>query len=191
MNMFKKFAVLFVLIASVSVAQAEGPSCKLVDSAIESASEIRGLKQKRKVPCELHNKDQIRKFVIDSIQAKIPKNRIEGEEDIFKSIGLFPETFDYKKGMVDLYVSQIGGYYDPEKSKYIMADWMPNIVQATIAVHELTHALQDQYFDLGKLTEQKDMSTDVSLARSALIEGDATAVMLDYNKKTAWPSRNC
>jgi hypothetical protein len=46
-----------------------------------------------------------------------------------------------------------------------------------VLLHELTHALQDQHFDLRRLQEV-DPTSDRSTALSALAEGDATAVML-------------
>ena len=59
---------------------------------------------------------------------------------------------------------------------------MPAAFQTTIAVHELTHALQDQYFDLQKFVDAKTENSDLLLAHSALVEGDATAVMIDYDR---------
>ena len=49
-----------------------------------------------------------------------------------------------------------------------------------MVIHELTHALQDQRFHAGArdLALQKD--TDGGLALHALLEGEATLVMLDY-----------
>ena len=43
-------------------------------------------------------------------------------------------------------------------------------------VHELTHALQDQYYDLEKLIKQAD-NTDKETAIKYLVEGEATYVM--------------
>jgi hypothetical protein len=63
-----------------------------------------------------------------------------------------------------------------------MVDWMPGILQTTVAAHELTHALQDQYFNLEAFVDERQFFTDQLLARSALVEGDATAVMLDFTR---------
>jgi hypothetical protein len=53
--------------------------------------------------------------------------------------------------------------------------------------HEYDHALQDQHFDLDSL-EVKDLTQgDRTLARLALIEGDATAVMLDWTLQNLGP----
>ena len=46
-------------------------------------------------------------------------------------------------------------------------------------VHELTHALQDQHFDLTKLDDAVETSGE-DFALTALVEGDATSVEDDY-----------
>ena len=46
-------------------------------------------------------------------------------------------------------------------------------------VHELTHALQDQHFDLTKLDRGVETSGE-DFALTALVEGDATSVEDDY-----------
>ena len=50
-------------------------------------------------------------------------------------------------------------------------------------VHELTHALQDQSFDLDRF-ENPDPLSDAGTAGEALVEGDATLTMLDYEART-------
>jgi len=113
----------------------------------------------------------------------MPPKKIAAEELLYKAIGFLPESFRYKEGIIDLYVSQLGGYYDPEKKHFVMASWMPMFVQGPIVVHELTHALQDQSFDLQQFIENDSYPSDALLARSAVAEGDATAVMLDQTRR--------
>ncbi len=48
-------------------------------------------------------------------------------------------------------------------------------------VHELTHALQDQNFDLHRLMVDHDLMSDVRMAHKALVEGDASLTELDYS----------
>ena len=127
--------------------------------------------------------NKLRNTSLHVLKTKVPKNKMANEEIIYKAIGMIPDTFSYKKGLVEFYLSQIGGYYDPDKKHFIMAGWMPDIMQTTVAVHELTHALQDQYFNLDKFIFDKQDNSDEALARSALVEGDATAVMLDYARE--------
>jgi hypothetical protein len=49
-----------------------------------------------------------------------------------------------------------------------------------ILAHELTHALQDQNYDLTKLPLHQKDNDDLALATSALLEGDATILMTDF-----------
>src|SRR5438552_2674308 len=46
--------------------------------------------------------------------------------------------------------------------------------------HEIEHALQDQYFDLKSFSTPLKDEGDRQLARAALVEGDGTAVMLEF-----------
>ena len=82
----------------------------------------------------------------------------------------------------------------PRPRPFIMLDWVSMEEQKPVLAHELTHALQDQHADLDKWDDQTP--DDVSLnssgdtdhlardemdtAREAVVEGQATAVMMDY-----------
>jgi hypothetical protein len=174
---------LFTLVCFVSVKQVQAePQCVIADNAFDIASRIRGLKEKHKVPCRLVNQEQVEVYLRKVIKEKITETLLENEGQMFKLLGFVPEDFAYVDGLVSLYTSQLGGYYEPAEEYYGMASWLPDSLQMPIAVHELTHALQDQHFDLDKMMDQKKSTTDELLARSALVEGDATAVMLDYTR---------
>src|SRR5947199_4275908 len=43
--------------------------------------------------------------------------------------------------------------------------------------HEMTHALQDQYFDLQALDKAVEHDDDMALALTSIVEGEATLVM--------------
>ena len=166
-------------------AQAGNPGCSLVTEGLAVAETIRGLKAKRPVPCRLHQKAEVKAHLIDLIESEIPAEKLASEELVLKGIGLLPPEFRYKEGLIDLYVSQLGGYYDPVRKHFVMAAWMPDFVQRPIVVHELTHALQDQYFDLQRFIPNRTATSDALLARSAVAEGDATAVMVDHGRQQA------
>ena len=172
-----------LLFINLSFAESSDELCVIADSAIVAASKIRGLKQKRDVPCYVRDKDKVKQYLLDTIEEKMPEEKLKNEGTLYKSLGFLPSDFDYKNGIVELYISQLGGYYDPEDDYFVMAAWMPAVLQTTIAVHELTHALQDQEFDLAGLIDPLKGTSDQLMARSALVEGDATAVMFDYSRK--------
>jgi hypothetical protein len=74
--------------------------------------------------------------------------------------------------------SSILGYYDPvSKQLVVRGAFVSPYVRKTL-VHELTHALQDQHFDLQKLLRSSD--DDSSLAMRSLVEGDAKRIENGY-----------
>ena len=61
-----------------------------------------------------------------------------------------------------------------------MLDTMPEQLQVPVAIHELTHALQDQKFGLTHFLDPQKRESDELMARAALVEGDATAIMQEF-----------
>lgn len=167
----------------------EQSECVIAQSAIEAASRLRGLSVKREVPCQLKSRVEVEKFLRDTVSKRSSRDRIEKEGEVYRLLGIIPKDYDYFNGVISLYTDQLGGYYDIERKCYGMADWMPSAMQMPIAVHELTHALQDQHFDLVKITHVENGISDELLARTAVIEGDATAVMLDYARELSGQPR--
>jgi hypothetical protein len=156
--------------------------CDLSVEALKRASAVRGLALKNAVPCVVQDQAAVTNFIQTTIKENLPAQKLEMEEFAYKAIGLIPHSFDYQNKMVEFLVGQIGGYYDPKKKRFVMAGWLPASVQSSVAEHELTHALQDQYYDLGSIVNSKKATSDSGMAASALIEGDASAVMYDCQK---------
>lgn len=91
--------------------------------------------------------------------------------------------------LIKLYESQVLAYYDPPSKTFYTVRGLPDAVRdlpiaggldAGVAVHELTHALQDQHFAIGARDIALRDDADASLAYHAVIEGEATLVMLAY-----------
>lgn len=179
-------AILGLLLLGVALLGVENialsEDCQVAKRAINAAAAIRKLSIKEQVPCRIQSREQVEQYLRSTIDRKIPKEKLLADEQTGKLIGLFPYDYNYLEGIVALYREQIGGFYEPAENFYAMAAWMPDAMQMQIAVHELTHALQDQHFNLESFIDDAAMSTDEQLARAALIEGDATAVMMDYSR---------
>lgn len=82
--------------------------------------------------------------------------------------------------------SQAGAYYDPVAKKFFLV-MVPSsdLMLDTISAHELTHALQDQHYDLQKYYDPKNpqllaLGEDAMNARRFIVEGDATLTMMAY-----------
>jgi hypothetical protein len=89
---------------------------------------------------------------------------------------------DYGEFVLKLLSEQVGGYYDPVQKTLFIASWLTAEEQKPVIVHELTHALQDQHFNVsGILKEDRNVrNDDRALAHQAVMEGDGMVVMLQY-----------
>jgi hypothetical protein len=76
---------------------------------------------------------------------------------------------------------QIAGLYDPKSREFYIADWIPLAMQKPVMAHELTHALEDQYFRIEEWSKAVHTNGDATLARDAVLEGSAMVAMIDYS----------
>lgn len=110
----------------------------------------------------------------------------------YAAFDLLPPGTDYLEVYLELLGSQLGGFYDPETGQMhtillgggTLGNSLP-LLEQIIYVHEYTHALQDQHFDLIALQELPGDNIDRMLAVLSLIEGDATLVMNVYTQAVA------
>lgn len=101
---------------------------------------------------------------------------LEHSTGLFRALGLLEGDVDLLETMNELQSVGIVGYYDDEDQRIRMrgTELTPN-VRSTL-VHELTHALQDQHFGIGKKLKQLEEDDAAMSAYRALVEGDATRV---------------
>lgn len=161
---------------TIESAHAEPSMCAVAADALTEAARLRGLAPTREVPCVVRSVGEIEQFLRDTLAAKFPRNLLVMEERVYQAIGVVPDDYPYADRIIQAYVSQIGGYYDPDKKTFVMVDTMAANMQYPVAVHELTHALQDQHFGLVDFLDPKHKSDEL-MAHAALVEGDATAIM--------------
>lgn len=90
---------------------------------------------------------------------------------------------NYKRLMLDLLSEQIAGFYDQDTKELYIMEGLPVALQRPTMAHEIFHVIQDQHFDILAMQapfNSKEHS-DFQLARSALLEGDASVLMLDFS----------
>jgi hypothetical protein len=150
------------------------------DEVLQQVSQITGLKLITPLKKTLRSKDEIRAYVIREMDdEKNPAERY-GETKSAEAFGLIPKGFNLDNFMVDLLTEQIAGLYDPKAREFYIADWIPLKDQRMVMAHELTHALQDQHFQIETWVKAARPNDDAELAREAVLEGSAMAAMVDY-----------
>jgi hypothetical protein len=168
-----------------------------VDEILKFVSKDTGLPIKHPVKRELASREQVRKYVTEKNKDDEDAKRLQRAGIVLKKLGLLPRDFDLGKYLSDVLEEQIAGYYDSKTKTIYLLDWIEPDGQKPVLAHELTHALQDQSYDLEKLlrkaAKEEDQSKELkahdsfevraeepATARQAVIEGQAMVVMIDY-----------
>src|SRR5581483_11610088 len=100
-------------------------------------------------------------------------------QEVLRATGLVSPRFDVVGAQQSLLDGSVLGFYDPETKQLVVrgAELTP-FVRETLA-HELTHALDDQWFDLDR-PELDTADDETSFAFTTLVEGDAVHVQNAY-----------
>ena len=149
------------------------PYADLVATDVPQIEKAVGVPFKHPPKLEIRTREQVRAFVLAQLQDSATQRDLAGKEATYKVLGLIPDTLNVRTLFLDLLSEQILGYYDPKtKVLYVMNGAPADIIGITI-MHELVHALQDQYFNLDSLQRQLG-DDDRQVAAQAVIEGEAT-----------------
>lgn len=147
---------------------------------LKETSEIRQLSILRPVRSSTQSRPEIERMIRKNLDEETTPEQMHAAEAQLKRLGLAPPDFQYRALMLRVLSEQVAGYYDPKTAKFHLADWIDLDGQRPIMAHELTHALQDQHFNLRRFEHWPKGDSDAELAVHALIEGDATLAMALY-----------
>jgi hypothetical protein len=150
-----------------------GPYADKVRETIPQIEKSTGLKFKTPPKLEVRTKDQVREFLLSKFDEQQPAQELAAEELVYKTLGLIPQSLDLRKFLLDLYMEQIVGFYDPAKKVLYVVEGAPREIARITVAHELVHALQDQYLNLDSL-QRATGDADRTLAAQAVVEGQAT-----------------
>ena len=165
-----------------------------VDEVLQFASQATLLPIKHSVKRAIVSREQVEKYLDDKFKTDVDRVRFERSELVLKKFGLLPRTFELHRFLIKLLGEQVAGYYDEKSKTMNLLDWNEPEMQKPVMAHELTHALQDQSYDLEKMSKHdeevekrglEDLNLVVredeqSTCRSAIMEGQAMIVYLDY-----------
>ena len=150
------------------------------DAVLKETSELRELSILRAVKSGAQSRSDIERMIIKNLDTDTTPAEMHAAEVLLDVFGLAPKDFAYRDFLIKLLTEQVAGYYDPKAQQFYLADWIELEGQKPVMAHELTHALQDQHFNLKRFEKWPKGDSDAELAAHALIEGDATLAMTLY-----------
>ena len=101
---------------------------------------------------------------------------------VLRALGLIDHDVDLEDARNDLLGDAVAGFYDPETSELVVRGARPTALVRRVLVHELTHALQDQRFELHR-PQLDDRDDEAGLGFTALVEGDAVRIERMYERQ--------
>jgi hypothetical protein len=143
----------------------------------KDVEEIRGQIFRRGVAVKLIDQAGFVKYAKQRMDETSTPESEQAEEDIAKMLALVPAEMNLRQAGLDLLEGQVGGFYDPLGNIFYLMESFTGGIAKVILSHELTHALDDQIFDLDGGFEERMKNRDSLSAYQALVEGSGTAAM--------------
>lgn len=161
---------------------------------IRPLERLRHLSFQHPVPWDVKRPPEVREFLRQVLERDYPREKSDFDQRMLVTMGLAPQGFEIRSFLEDLLTEQVQGAYDPMVRTFFIVpqgeNWLTKALSGDgpsqtdlFTLHELDHALQDQHFDLkGKqlALSEGPRNTDREMGLQALIEGEATLVMMQY-----------
>jgi hypothetical protein len=182
-------ALIAVLISRPTFAQLPPGSISRADvqGVMAAVQNIRALRFKHQVPVSFMTPQQAVARILAESRAEGLTQNDEVDSQVAAMLGLIPIGIDIEQIDAKMLLHELGGFYDFHRKDLVVieaarapgrprAALTPDKRAAALMVlsHELTHALQDQNFDVGATLERARGQDDRTMAMRAVIEGDAT-----------------
>jgi hypothetical protein len=168
----------------------DDPNAALLTKIEGAVQAIRGIAADHAVPRNTLDQAGLCAFLRQSLRRDNPPELVAATETLYKQLGLMPADASLQTLYLDLLGSQVVGFYDEHsKQMYVISTTgaIGSIEQITYA-HEFDHALQDQKFNLASVVGDAKDQGDRTLARTALVEGDATLLMSLWAQQSLTPA---
>jgi hypothetical protein len=147
---------------------------------LQETSELRKLSILRPVRSGAQSRAEIEQMLVRNLNESASAEEMHASELVLKKLGLAPADFQLRSFIIKLLAEQVAGYYEPKTQEFYLADWIDIDGQKPVIAHELTHALQDQHFNLRRFEKWPKHDSDAELAAHSLVEGDASFLMIQY-----------
>ncbi|HEX6177015.1 MAG TPA: hypothetical protein VF057_01550 [Thermoanaerobaculia bacterium] len=163
-----------------------------LDARMRAVESIRGLQFRGPVQAVTIGREELPTRLREQLTRSLPYSVSEFVEILEALLLIEPAGNEAFDTLIDLYESQVLAYYDPPSQTFYMLSEPPaamndlpggiggEMAQEGVVIHELMHALQDQHFDIGQRDLDLRKDTDAAMAYHAVLEGEATLVMLAH-----------
>lgn len=161
------------------------PAIAEVQSQVE---QVRGLEYLRPVAAEPIDDATMDRKLEELFDVSYPEELYDRRTAAWRTIGVIPPDADLRESLRAYLTGQVVGFYDPATGELVYlgdrGEELGLLEKVTLA-HELTHAIDDQHFDLSRLDDLVASCRDEEFAAAlGVVEGSAqyfsTEVLIEY-----------
>lgn len=123
---------------------------------------------------------------------------LDVKQEIYDLLGLAPKQKEIREAELDNLISLLTGFFSPELGALYLIDTINGGTDGPLAlstiVHELTHALQFQYYDIRSIAALRANDWDATTALLDVLEGDAVATeiqVLGFSTRSTYRQPIC
>jgi hypothetical protein len=176
--------ILLILVISPALGQdADAELRKVLELSKGDASRVRGLPFLMDVPVKKMSPADFQvQMMRDMKRAFGEGDQLAHMEKLLQVLRVLPEGMTIEALTRDFFPETVAANYDTvdKKISFLKTYKNPATMRA-VMVHELTHALQDQHFNLNHLVLSSELTFDRLLALGALVEGDAKNTEMSFS----------
>jgi hypothetical protein len=167
-------------------------SASPLDPAMRAVEQIRGRKFLEPVRNVTIDRSDLTRHLMSQMEQSTPYS-LEEWGFLLKALQFIDvDATEALPRLLSLYESQVLAFYDPHSHTYYSIRQLPDLpegvasiadpkmLEESVMVHELMHALQDQHFGLAAKTKALLHDTDASMAYHSVLEGEAVLVMIAH-----------
>jgi hypothetical protein len=191
-------------VAALAVACGPGPVVRrgainvpVLDTIAAKLERVRGLRFTAPVPGRVLDDAEVATLLDRELEREFAPGELERLGRVYARLGLLPPGTALEPAFHELYADQLAALYDPRTKTLALTagglrqqtfglrvlGWLTgrDFLGEVLVAHELTHALQDQHYGLPTSSPPlTDAHGDRTLARRALLEGDASLASVAY-----------
>jgi hypothetical protein len=194
---FRAFTILLLGLAGCSYALVKGGQVNLgkAEKLYAGLQDERELILTSDVPVVVMSSAQADQVLRGEVSDHTKASAFTRAAKVGAMTGLYPSGTNLKKQTMGMLNDQVAGFYDFTGNRIILVKGKSpqgalgemesffthsDTAHEMLLAHELTHALQNQHFDIHKKLEQIRDNEDRKLALKSVAEGDATLASYGY-----------
>ncbi|MEO8424344.1 MAG: hypothetical protein ABI595_10620 [Actinomycetota bacterium] len=169
----------------------EGPTPPAIANVEQQVESVRGLRYTSRVDVKALTQEQIDRRLTKNFDRTYPVDFYARRSQAWGTIGVIPAGTSIRDALLAFQTGQVVGFYNPANGQLVyIGDADLSLSERFILAHELTHAIDDQHFGLGRLDSIVAKCDDEAFtAGLGAIEGSAqffaTQVILRFPSDAA------